>query len=150
MRWLLISFAVAVLAACVSAKTRDETLENLKARAESARPQDQGSLFAAIASREVNEADRYYTEGDIAKATQAVDEVVRYAGRAAEAAQKSGKHLKNTEISLRATARRLDDVRKTLSFEDRSYVEAAVKQVEKLRQELLEHMFGPQSKESKK
>ena len=150
MRWLFTSFVIALLALGVSAKTADEPLEVLKARAESARPGDQGPLFAAIASREVNEADRSYTEGDIPKAMQAVDEVVRYAGRAAEAAQKSGKHLKHTEISLRETARRLDVVRKTLSFEDRAYVEAAVKQVEKRRQELLERMFGPQSKEGKK
>jgi len=150
MRWLLIPFAVAVLAACVSAKTTNEPLETLKARAERARAQDQGPLFAAVAGREVIEADRFYTEGDIVKAKQAVDDVVGYASRAAEAAQKSGKHLKDTEILLRQTGRRLEDVRKTLNFEDRSYVEAAVKQLEKVRQKLLEQMFGPQSKESKK
>ena len=150
MRWLFFCFVVTVLAACVSAKTTEEPLEALKARAQNARIQDQGPLFAAIARREVIEADRFYTEGDIPKATQAVDEVMRYASRAAEAAQKSGKHLKDTEILLRETARRLDDVRKTLNFEDRPYVEAAVKQVEKFRQKLLEAMFGPQSKESKK
>ena len=150
MRWLLITFVVAVLPTGVFAKIPDEPLEALKARAESARAQDQGLLFAQIARREVAEADRFYTEGDIAKAKQAVDDVVAYAGRASEAAQKSGKHLKNTEISLRETGRQLDDVRKTLSFEDRPYVEAAVKHVEKLRQELLERMFGPQSKGSSK
>ena len=74
---------------------------------------------------------------------------MHYAGRAAEAAQKSGKHLKDTEILLRETARRLDDVRKTLNFDDRPHVEAAVQQVEKFRQQLLDHMFGL-SKESKK
>ena len=150
MRWLLIAFVVTVLAACASAKTTEEPLEALKARAESSRPQDQGPLFAAIARREVNEADHFYTEGDITKAKQAVDEVVRYAGRASEAAQQSGKHLKDTEIVLRETGRRLDDVRKTLNFEDMPYVEAAVKQVEKLRRKLLDQMFGLQSKESKK
>jgi len=150
MRWLLIALIITVPVSCVSARTRDESLEALKARAESARLQDQGPFFAAIAHREVDEADRFYTQGDIAKAQQAVDEVVRYATRAAEAAQKSGKHLKDTEILLRQTGRRLEDVRKTLNFEDRSYVEAAVKQLEKLRQKLLEQMFGPQSKESKK
>jgi len=150
MRWLLIAFVVTVLAACASAKTTEEPLEALKARAESSRPQDQGPLFAAIARREVNEADRFYTEGDVTRAKQAVDDAVGYASRATEAAQKSGKHLKNIEISLRETGRRLDEVGKTLNFEDRPYVEAAVKQVEKLRQKLLEHMFGPQSKESKK
>ncbi len=149
-RWLRIPIAVLLLAVCVSAKGTEEPLEALKARAENARPQNQGHLFATIARREVNEADRFYTEGDIANATKAVDEVVRYADRATEAAQKSGKHLKNTEILLRQTARRLDDVRKTLNFDDRPYVEAAVKQVEKVRQKLLDQMFGLSSKANKK
>ena len=149
MRWLQIPLAVLLLSAVAVAKSTEEPLDALKARAENARPQDQAHLFATIARREVNEADRFYTEGDITNATKAVDDVVQYAARATEAAQKSGKHLKDTEILLRATARRLDDVRKTLNFEDRPYVETAVKQVEKLRQQLLDHMFGAPAKESK-
>ena len=150
MLWLRISLAVFVLGALLCAKNTEEPLDALKARAESARPQDQGRLFATIARREVEEADRFYTQGDIANARKAVSEVVRYAGRATEAAQKSGKHLKNTEIILRATARRLDDVGKTLNLEDRPEVDNAVKQVEKFRQQLLDQMFGLSSKESKK
>jgi len=149
MRWLQIPLAVLLLSAVAVAKSTEEPLDALKARAENARPQDQAHLFATIARREVNEADRFYTEGDITNATKAVDDVVRYAARATEAAQKSGKHLKDTEILLRATARRLGDVGRTLNFDDRPYVEAAVKQVEKLRQQLLDHMFGAPSKESK-
>ena len=149
MRWLHIPLAVLLLSAFAVAKSAEEPLEALKARAENAKPQDQAHLFATIARREVNEADRLYTEGDITNATKAVDDVVHYAARATEAALKSGKHLKDTEILLRATARRLDDVRKTLNFEDRPYVETAVKQVEKLRQQLLDHMFGAPAKENK-
>jgi hypothetical protein len=149
MRWLHIPLAVLLLSAFAVAKSADDPLDALKARAENAKPQDQARLFATIARREVNEADRLYTEGDITNATKAVDDVVHYAARATEAALKSGKHLKDTEILLRATARRLDDVRKTLNFEDRPYVDTAVKQVEKLRQQLLDHMFGAPSKESK-
>jgi len=149
MRWLHIPLAVLLLSAFAVAKSAEEPLDALKARAENAKPQDQAHLFATIARREVNEADRFYTEGDITNATKAVDDVVHYAARATEAAQKSGKHLKDTEIVLRATARRLDDVGRTLNFDDRPYVEAAVKQVEKLRQQLLDHMFGAPSKESK-
>ena len=63
---------------------------------------------------------------------------------------KSGKQLKSTEILLRETARRLNDVSKTLNFDDRTYVEAAVKQVEKSRQQILDQMFGLPSKETKK
>jgi hypothetical protein len=150
MRWLHISLAVFLLLALASAKSNEEPLEALKARAESARPQDQARLFANIARREVNEADRFYTEGDIANAKKAVDDVVRYAVRAAEAAQKSGKHLKETEIQLRHTARRLDDVRETLNFDDRPYVKAAVDQVEKARQKLVDQMFDLSSKAKKK
>jgi len=149
MRWLHIPLAVLLLSAFAVAKSAEEPLDALKARAENAKPQDQAHLFATIARREVNEADRLYTEGNITNATEAVDEVVHYAARATEAAQKSGKHLKDTEILLRATARRLNDVGRTLNFDDRPYVEAAVKQVEKLRQQLLDHMFGAPSKESK-
>jgi len=144
-----IALVVVLLSAFCSAKSGDEPLDALKARAENAKPQDQAQLFAAIARREVSEADRLYTEGDIAAATQAVDEVVRYAGRAAEAGRKSGKHLKDIEIVLRATARRLEDVRKTLNFEDRAYVETAVKEVEKFRQQLLDQMFRAPSRENK-
>ena len=149
MRWLHIPLAVLLLSAFAAARSAEEPLDALKARAENARPSEQAHLFATIARREVNEADRFYTEGDITNATQAVDDVVRYAARATEAARKSGKHLKDTEILLRETARRLSDVGKTLNFDDRPHVEAAVKQVEKLRQQLLDQMFGAPSKDSK-
>ena len=148
-RCLGISLAVLLLSALALGKNADESLDALKARAEKARPQDQAHLFAEIAYREVNEADRFYTEGDIAAATKAVDDLVSYAARATDASQKTGKHLKDTEILLRSTARRLDEVRKTLNFDDRPYVEAAVKQVEKLRQQLLDQMFGGSSRGNK-
>jgi len=148
-RWFRSSLAVLLLLTFAVAKGSEEPLDALKARAEKARPQDQVHLFAEIAYREVNEADRFYTDGDITGATKAVDDLVRYAGRAADAAQKTGKHVKDTEILLRSTARRLDDVRKTLNFDDRPYVEAAVKQVEKFRQQLLDQMFGASAKDNK-
>jgi hypothetical protein len=149
MLWLRISVAVFLLGTLLCAKNTEEPLDALKARAESARLQDQGRLFATIARREVEEADRFYTQGDVANAKNAVNEIVRYAGRAAEAARKSGKNLKRTEIVLRETARRLDDVGKSLNLEDRPTVQDAVTQVEKFRQQLLDQMFGLPSQESK-
>lgn len=149
-RWFHIPIVVGMLAGCFYAKNTEEPLETLKTRAQSARPHDQPHLFATIAHREVNEADHFYTEGDVTSATKTVDELVRYAARAADAATKTGKQLKSTEILLRETARRLNDVSKTLNFDDRTYVEAAVKQVEKSRQQILDQMFGLPSKETKK
>jgi len=148
-RWFGIPLAVLLLSLLAVGKNAEEPLDALKARAEKARPQDQVHLFAEVAFREVGEADRFYTDGDIAAATKAVDDLVSYAARATDAAQKTGKHLKDTEILLRSAARRLDDVRKTLNFDDRPYVEAAVKQVEKDRQQLLDQMFDGPSKDKK-
>ena len=149
MRWLYILLSVILLTAGAAAKKADEPLDALKARAETAKPSDQARLFATIAGREVSEADHFYTEGDIDRAKISVEVVVRYADRAGAAAKNSGKHLKDTEIQLRQTARRLDDLRKTVNFEDRADLENAVKEVEKTRQELLDHMFGPPPKERK-
>jgi hypothetical protein len=114
MRKFRIPLAVLLLSAFSVAKSAEEPLDALKARAQNAKPQEQAHLFATVAT---------------------------------EAARKSGKHLKDTEILLRATARRLDDVGRTLNFDDRPYVQTAVKQVEKLRQQLLDHMFGAPSKD---
>ena len=150
MRCSRILAALLLLTTAVCAKNVDEPLDALKARAESARPQDQPHLFSTIARREVNEADHFYSEGDIPNAKKAVGEVVHYAGWAADAASSSGKHLKETEILLRQTARRLDDVGKALNFEDRPDVAAAVKQVEEFRQKLLDRMFGGPTREGKR
>jgi len=79
MRWLHIPLAALLFSAFAVAKSADEPLDALKARAENAKPQDQAHLFATIARREVNEADRFYTEGDLTNATKAVDAVVHYA-----------------------------------------------------------------------
>jgi soluble cytochrome b562 len=150
MRSIHISAALLLIAAMTLAGAKkDESLEELKARAESAKLSDQPALFARIARMEVDEADRHYTAGDVAAGKKAVQEVVQYAQRAGEAARKSGKHQKPTEIELRHIARRLDDLRKTLNFDDRPEVEAAVRQVEQIRQHLLDHMFGLKAQERK-
>ncbi len=147
MRALRLSIAFLLLATVAVAA--EEPLDTLKTRAEAAKPQDQDRLFARIARREVDEADRFYTEGDIPKAKERVDEVVRYAQRAGESAAKYGKHAKDTEIVLRETVRRLENLAKTLNVEDRPDVETAAQRVENIRQGVLDHMFGVKSKADK-
>src|ERR671931_510552 len=57
MRWLQIAIAVLLLAFLSLAKSADQPLDALKARAESARPNEQGRLFATIARREAGGRD---------------------------------------------------------------------------------------------
>lgn len=150
MRRLWIPLLVALLASfCLAA--HEEPLESLKARAEAAKPKDQDRLFAEMARREVEEANTFYIAGQIDKAQASLQEVVAYAEKAQQAAQKSGKKLKETEIILRKATRRLETLRGTFALEDRPPVQAAIDRLEEIRKSLLDQMFSkPKPKEKPK
>jgi len=75
---------------------------------------------------------------------------VKYAAQALEAAKQTHKRLKQADITLRKTSRRLSDIAGTLAFADRPAVNDAVKQIEELRMKLLEVMFELNGKSEKK
>jgi hypothetical protein len=120
---------------------KEETLEQLKARAAAAKPADQVGLFLQIAERQLKAADDAFNAGDAGQGHAAVTDVVSYAERAGEAARTSRKNIKNAEIHIRKIARRLDDIRRTLNFEDRAPLQAGVDRLEHVRTELLAQMF---------
>jgi hypothetical protein len=121
---------------------KTETLQELIARAESAKLDDQPSLFIDIAERQLKSADELYTAGKIDDARAAVQDVVTYSEKAQAAASQSGKKLKNTEIALRKMAAKLRDIKRSLNFDDQAPVETAADRLESLRTDLLTHMFG--------
>jgi hypothetical protein len=67
-----------------------------------------------------------------------VKQVLEYAEKASAAAKLKNKKTKDTEINLRKTARRLEEVEKTLALEDRPPVKAAVEKLDEIRKDLLE------------
>jgi hypothetical protein len=123
----------------------DESLQALVARAEAARPQDQPGLYTEIAERQVVAADKLYTAGKVDDAVAAVKDVVKYSDKARDAAVKTGKRLKQTEIIVRKMAAKLRDVKRSLSYEDQPPVQEAVDHLESLRTDLQAHMFGSKS-----
>ena len=136
-----LALILVLLAPVLSFAGHEESLEQLKARAEAARPADQPGLFLNIADRQLQNANEAFTAGNTEQGQQAVAEVVSYAERAGEAARVSGKHLKHTEIHVRKIAQRLDDIRRTLNFEDRAPLQQASDRLEHVRAELLTRMF---------
>ena len=120
----------------------EESLKALEARAEAARPQDQPALYTEIAERQVVAADRLYNAGKVDDAVAAVKDVVKYSEKARDAAVKTGKRLKQTEIVVRKMAAKLRDVKRSLSFEDQPPVQEAVDHLESVRTDLQAHMFG--------
>jgi polyhydroxyalkanoate synthesis regulator phasin len=121
---------------------KTETLQELIARAGSAKLDDQPSLYVDISERQLKSADELYTAGKIDDARAAVQDVVTYSEKAQASSIQSGKKLKNTEIALRKMAAKLRDIKRSLNFDDQAPVEAAADRLESLRTDLLTHMFG--------
>jgi len=144
-KWIVF---VALLACTLPACTlpgwasKEETLDQLLKRAQSAPVQEQPALYVEAAQRQLRAADELYGAGKVDEARTAIEDVVTYSDRATAAATKSGKKLKHTEISVRKMAERLRDIKRTLAFEDQAPVQAAADHLEKMRTELLSRMFG--------
>lgn len=146
MRRLNVLFLAVVLGSMIVAAAREETLAELKARAESARPEDRAPLCIQIAHLQLRNADKLYNEGNVEQARAAVDDIVTYSEKAKDSATQSKKHLKNVEIAVRKMADKLRDIRRTLNLEDQPPVDAAVKRLEDIRTTLLDAMFRKEKK----
>jgi polyhydroxyalkanoate synthesis regulator phasin len=134
---LLLSFA---------AGAEQKTIDQLKAEAEHASPDQQGRLYAEIADKLVAVADKQFTDGESVNGHATVQEILQYATKAHDLVIESRKKMKETEKSLRDCHRRMENMKRTLAAEDRPKVEAVEKQLEKLTEEVLESMFAPPDK----
>jgi len=141
---------VALLAATFARAAEHQTdYATLKTRAAAAKISDQDKLYAQLAMSATAVANDRYTAGDVPKAQESIDEAVSFAEKARDAALHSNKNLKQTEITLRETSRRMEDLRRSLALEDRPYVETAINRIETIRKQLLDQMFGIKPKEKK-
>jgi hypothetical protein len=134
--------AIVFTLAATSLSAKEPSLEELIARANSAPPKDQPGLYVEIAERQLKSSDELYVAGKVEDAKKCVTDVVTYSGKAHDAAIQSGKKLKSVEMAVRRMSHKLNDVKRTLNFEDQPPVGEAADQLEKLADDLLTHMFG--------
>jgi hypothetical protein len=125
---------------------KELSLEQLKARVETARPDERANLCVQIAERQVEAADKSYNDGKIDEAQAAIGDVVSYSQKAVDAASQTGHKLKNTEIALRKMSHRLVDIKRSLAYENQAAVQTAAETLEKLRTDVLNRMFGKNAK----
>jgi polyhydroxyalkanoate synthesis regulator phasin len=137
---------IMLLALSLFAGAEQKTVDQLKAEAEHASPDQQGRLYAELADKLVAVADKQFTDGESVKGHATVQEILEYATKAHDLVIESRKKMKETEKSLRACHRNLENMKRTLAAEDRPKVEAVEKQVAKLTEEVLESMFAPPEK----
>lgn len=136
--------ALLLLLACAVAAAADkpESLDALKQRVGSAKPgKERIELCLKVARQQMSAADHMFDAGDAAKAQAAVQDVISYGLRAITEARETRKRMKETEISIRKLTEHMNDLERTLAYDDRAPVAAAVKQLDSARSELLAAMF---------
>ncbi len=121
---------------------KDESLDQLIARAESARPEDRPALYLDIARQKAEAADKLYNAGDAEAGNTALHGVVTFSKKATDASIDTGKKLKNTEIALRKMTEKFGDIKRTVAFEDQAPIQQTIDELEKMRTDLLSAMFG--------
>jgi len=129
---------------------KEETVDELKSRFASARPEDRPELGIRIAQHQLRNADRLYNEGKVEQAREALEDIVEYAEKARDAATQTKKRLKNVEIDARKMADKLRDIKRTLALEDQPPVGQAIERLEDVRTAMLKEMFANDKKNDKK
>ena len=146
MRKLVGAILLFVLAAATASFGKsEETIEQLIARADAARPDQQPDLYMKVAQRELRSATEAYKADKMEEFRAAVQQIVKYSDSAHSAALHSGKHLKSTEIKIREIAIRLRDIKLNVAADEQPPVQAAIERLEGFRTELLHSMFGSKS-----
>jgi len=144
MKPLRLCFAAMVLlmATAMCGLAAKETVQELAARADAARPDDRPGLYIDIAERQLKAADESFRAGKDQDALAAIHDVKTYAEKAHDAALAAHSHLKNTEIALRKMATRLRDIKRSLTYENQGPVQATMDRLENMRTDLLDQMFA--------
>jgi|SRR5579871_2901961 len=119
----------------------EPTVEELKARIAAANTGDKVHLCVQVAEKQLAEADKLYTAGDIDKGQTAVTDVASFAELARDYSIESKKHQKQTEIAVRGMTRKLNSLLHTLGHEDQTAVKSAINRLERVRDDLLSSMF---------
>jgi len=140
-RTLTTALAVLFLLTAASVASDKETVEQMKARLQSVRPEDSISLCIEIARRQLAAATAAYNAGNVDTGKDLVLEVVSYSDKATETATRLHKKEKHVEIHLRELAKTLNELRRGVAFEDQAPIKAAADRLESLRTQLLKDMF---------
>jgi len=139
-------FVIITAATTLHGFSKELTLEQLKARVETAKPDQRAALSIQVAERQVENANKLYGSGKSEEAAGAIHEVITYSDKAHEAAGQTGHRLKNVEIAVRRMSRRLTDIKRSLPYDDQATVQEAVEHLDKIDTDLLDRMFGKKSK----
>jgi hypothetical protein len=113
----------------------------LQAKAEQAQPRDRCLLYAELVRQMTDLAGQQFNSGDSLQASETLKLVQQYAEKIHTGVADDSKKLKNAELLMRRTSFRLRDILGEASYEDRPSLEATLKQVNQVREQLLTQVF---------
>jgi hypothetical protein len=119
-----------------------QPLDKLIAEAEKA-GDHQAELYGKVVRAEIDAARDSYNSGNTLAAQNSLQVAVHYSDKLLESAQQHPKHLKNAELGLRESVRRLQQIERELEFEERPPAKSAREHLERVDSELLKIMFVP-------
>lgn len=131
----------ALLAPYAQGRSKEPTVEELKARVETVNVADRPALCIHISERQVDATGKFYDAGDDQKAQTALADVVAYSQSAGEYAIRAHKHEKQSEIGIRKMVRKLDNLRHTVPHEEQEQIQNAMDRLQRVRDDLLAAMF---------
>jgi hypothetical protein len=120
---------------------REVTLAELKEQVANASISDRPALCVEICERELDAADRFYVAGDSEQGQAALVDVTAFAELARDYAIQTHKREKQSEIAMRKMARKLANLKHTVSVEDQGQVQKTIDRLERIRDDLLAAMF---------
>jgi hypothetical protein len=121
--------------------SNEPSVEDLKARLASASIGDRPHLCVQIAHRQLVEADKLYAAAEVEKGQAALVDVVAYSELARDYAIQSHKYQKQSEIAVRAMARKLTELMHSLGHDEQAPVQDAINRLQRVRDDLLKAMF---------
>jgi len=119
-----------------------QTLAQLELRASQASPRDQPFLYTQLIHTMTEMAGKQLSAGDTDKAATTLQQIARYAHLIHVNLANDTKRLKDAEMLMHHTTYRLGEYLHLVSGDDKTTVEATLKQLDQVNDELLNQVFN--------
>jgi hypothetical protein len=140
---LLLAFCTPVVTASIDENLPDaQALGQLEIRAQQASPRDQCFLYTELVHTMTEIAGRQMRDGDIDQASATLKKVEQYAALIHLNLANDTKRLKNAELLMHHTTYRLGEYLHQASSEDRPTLQATLKRLDQVHDELLAQLFS--------
>ena len=139
----LLASGVPAVAAAIDDNLMDSAaIAQLELRAQQAKPREQCFLYTELVHIYTELAGRQMLAGDIELAAATLKRVEHYAQLVHMDLADDTKRVMNAQILMHHTTRRLDEYVRKASFEDRETLQATLKQLNRIEDELLTQVFA--------